>query len=76
MGAEQFNEAAGQYRKLTSEDTSDAKAWYGLALAYQKTGNIQRSHEVMDAYQRIQKQNREQKAALATDTQIAPPAPN
>jgi tetratricopeptide (TPR) repeat protein len=54
----------------------DGSLHYPLALAYQKAGNTQRSHEVMDAYQRIQKQNREQKDALAKDTQIAPPPAN
>jgi len=35
MGADQFDEAAEQYRKLTAEDATDAKAWYGLGKAYE-----------------------------------------
>src|ERR1022692_2827559 len=35
MGVELFDEAAAQYRKLTAEDATDAKAWYGLGTAYE-----------------------------------------
>jgi predicted Zn-dependent protease len=54
----------------------DGSLHYALARAYQQSGNTQRSRELMEAYQRIQKQNREQKDELAQDTQIAPPAGN
>jgi predicted Zn-dependent protease len=35
MGLNQFDEAAEQYRKLTTLDPSDAKGWYGLGKAYE-----------------------------------------
>src|SRR5450755_1994643 len=37
MGLDQFDEAAAQYRKLTSDDATDAKAWYGLGKAYESS---------------------------------------
>src|SRR5580692_4728292 len=43
MGVDQFDEAAEQYRKLTAENATDAKAWYGLGKAYESLG--QRSFE-------------------------------
>jgi predicted Zn-dependent protease len=43
MGVDLFDEAAEQYRKLTGEDATDAKAWYGLGNAYESLG--QRSFE-------------------------------
>ena len=54
----------------------DGSLHYTLARAYQQAGNSQRSRELMEEYQRIQKQNLEQKDELAKDTQIAPPAGN
>jgi predicted Zn-dependent protease len=54
----------------------DGSLHYPLALAYQQAGNAARSHELMEGYQRIQKQNRERNDELAKDTQIAPPPPN
>jgi predicted Zn-dependent protease len=54
----------------------DGSLHYPLARAYQQAGNMQRSRELMDAYQRIQKLNREQKEELAKDTQIAAPTGN
>jgi tetratricopeptide (TPR) repeat protein len=61
-------------KALTLDD--DGSLHYTLARAYQQAGNLQRSRELMEAYQRIQKQNREQKDELAKDTQIAAPAGN
>ena len=54
----------------------DGSLHYTLARAYQQAGNLQRSRELMEEYQRIQKQNLEQKDELAKDTQIAAPAGN
>jgi predicted Zn-dependent protease len=54
----------------------DGSLHYPLARAYQQAGNTQRSREMMAAYQRIQKQNREQKDELAKDTEIGPPPGN
>ena len=54
----------------------DGSLHYTLARAYQQTGNAQRAHELMEQYQRIQKQNGEQKEELAKQIQIAPPAGN
>ncbi len=54
----------------------DGSLHYPLARAYQQAGNTQRSRELMEAYQRIQRQNREQKDELAKETQIAPPPGN
>ncbi len=54
----------------------DGSLHYPLARAYQQAGNTQRSRELMEAYQRIQKENREQKDELAKETQIAPPLRN
>jgi predicted Zn-dependent protease len=51
----------------------DGSLHYSLARAYQQAGNPQRSRELMERYQRIQKQNLEQKDELAKDIQIAPP---
>src|ERR1700722_764820 len=38
MGADLFDEAAEQYRKLAAEDATDAKAWFGLGKAYESLG--------------------------------------
>ena len=54
----------------------DGSLHYPLARAYQQAGNVQRARELMEAYQRIQKLNREQKEELAKDTQIAAPTGN
>jgi predicted Zn-dependent protease len=54
----------------------DGSLHYTLARAYQQAGNSQRSRELMEEYQRIQKRNLETKDELAKDTQIAPPAGN
>src|ERR1017187_10231280 len=54
----------------------DDSLHYTSARAYQQAGNLQRSRELMEEYQRIQKQNLEQKDELAKDTQIAAPAGN
>jgi len=54
----------------------DGSLHYALARAYQQAGNAERSRELMVEYQRIQKQNGEQKAELAKEIQIAPPARN
>jgi len=54
----------------------DGSLHYTLARAYQQAGNAQRSRELMVEYQRIQKQNGEQKEELAKEIQIAPPARN
>ena len=51
----------------------DGSLHYTLARAYQQAGNAQRSRELMEQYQRIQKQNLEQKDELAKDINIAPP---
>ena len=51
----------------------DGSLHYTLARAYQQAGNAQRSSELMEQYQRIQKQNLEQKDELAKDINIAPP---
>lgn len=59
-------------KALTLDD--DGSLHYTLARAYQQAGNAQRSRELMEEYQRIQKQNLEQKDELAKDIQIAPPA--
>ena len=52
----------------------DGSLHYTLARAYQQAGNADRSRELMEQYQRIQKQNSEQKDELSKDIQIAPPA--
>jgi predicted Zn-dependent protease len=54
----------------------DGSLHYTLARAYQQAGNSQRSRQLMEEYQRIQKRNLEQKDELAKDIQIAPPAGN
>lgn len=51
----------------------DGSLHYTLARAYQQAGNATRSRELMEQYQRIQKQNSEQKDDLAKDIHIAPP---
>ena len=51
----------------------DGSLHYTLARAYQQAGNAPRSRELMEQYQRIQKQNLEQKNELAKDINIAPP---
>ncbi len=61
-------------KALTLDD--DGSLHYSLARAYQQAGNSQRSRELMAKYQRIQKQNLEQKDELAKDTQISPPSGN
>ena len=50
----------------------DGSLHYTLARAYQQAGNAQRSSELMEQYQRIQKQNLEQKDELAKDIQDRP----
>jgi predicted Zn-dependent protease len=52
----------------------DGSLHYALARAYQQAGNADRSRELMEQYQRIQKQNSEQKDELTKDIQIAPPS--
>jgi predicted Zn-dependent protease len=69
------NDAIPHLEKALALD-DDGSLHYALARAYQQAGNAQRSRELMEAYQRIQKQNREQKDELAKDTQIAPPPGN
>ena len=69
------NDAIPHLEKALALD-DDGSLHYSLARAYQQAGNTQRSRELMEAYQRIQKQNREQKDELAKDTQIAPPPGN
>ena len=54
----------------------DGSLHYALARAYQQAGNAQRSRELMAEYQRIQKQNGEQKEEVAKEIQISPPASN
>ena len=54
----------------------DGSLHYALARAYQQAGNSQRSRQLLEKYQQIQKQNLEQKEELAKDIQIAPPAGN
>ena len=54
----------------------DGSLHYALARAYQEAGNAERSRDLMVEYQRIQKQNEEQKEALVKEIQIAPPARN
>jgi len=61
-------------KALTLDD--DGSLHYTLARAGQQAGNPQRSRELMEEYQRIQKRNLEQKDELAKDIQIAPPAGN
>ncbi len=58
-------------KALTLDD--DGSLHYALARAYQQTGNLQRSRELMVEYQRIQKQNQAQKDELAKETQIGAP---
>jgi predicted Zn-dependent protease len=36
MGVKRFSDAAAEYRKLTTADAADAKAWYGLGKAYEE----------------------------------------
>ena len=52
----------------------DGSLHYTLARAYQQAGNAERSRELMEQYQRIQKQNSDQKDELTKDIQIAPPS--
>ena len=54
----------------------DGSLHYALARAYQQAGNSERSRQLLEKYQQIQKQNLEQKEELAKDIQIAPPAGN
>lgn len=61
-------------KALTLDD--DGSLHYTLARAYQQRGNTTRSRELMAEYQRIQKQNLEQKDELAKDVEITPPARN
>jgi len=35
MAVDRFSDAAEQYRRISSEDTQDARAWYGLGSAYE-----------------------------------------
>jgi predicted Zn-dependent protease len=51
----------------------DGSLHYTLARAYQQAGNAQRSRELMEQYQLIQKQNTEQKDELAKNVQISAP---
>ena len=66
-------EAIPHLEKALSLD-DDGSLHYALARAYQQAGNAQRSRELMEQYQRIQKQNGEQKEELAKEIQISPPA--
>ena len=54
----------------------DGSMHYTLARAYQQAGNPQRSRQLMEEYQGIQKRNLEQKDELAKGTRIAPPVGN
>ena len=69
------NEAIPHLEKALALD-DDGSLHYALARAYQQAGNAQRSRELMEQYQRIQKQNGEQKEELAKEIQISPPARN
>jgi len=68
-------EAIPHLEKALATD-NDGSLHYSLARAYQQAGNAERSRELMAEYQRIQKQNGEQKEELAKEIQIAPPAKN
>jgi predicted Zn-dependent protease len=61
-------------KALTVDD--DGSLHYALARAYQQGGNAQRSRDLMADYQRIQKENLEQKDELAKEIQIAAPVGN
>ena len=51
----------------------DGSLHYTLARAHQQAGNAPRSRELMEQYERIQKQNLEQKDELEKDIQVTPP---
>ncbi|MES1257559.1 MAG: tetratricopeptide repeat protein [Acidobacteriota bacterium] len=63
-GAEQFDAAAGQYRKLTDLAPNDPRAWYGLGMTYQSVAT--------SAFERLQKLNGKSPfvAALIADTRV------
>jgi predicted Zn-dependent protease len=67
------SEAIPHLEKALALD-DDGSLHYTLARAYQQAGNPKRSRELMEEYQRIQKQNLEQTDEFAKDIQIAPPA--
>jgi predicted Zn-dependent protease len=52
----------------------DGSLHYALARAYSQAGNTQRSQELMEKYQQMQKRNQTQKDELAKDTEIIAPA--
>ena len=68
-------EAISHLEKALQLD-DDGSLHYALARAYQQAGNAERARDLMAEYQRIQKQNGEQKEELAKEIQIAPPARN
>jgi tetratricopeptide (TPR) repeat protein len=63
-GAGRFDEAAGQYRKLTELASNDPRAWYGLGMTYQAMAT--------NAFDRLQKRDQQSPyvAALIADTRV------
>jgi len=63
-GAGEFDQAAGQYRKLTDLAPDDPRAWYGLGMTYQSMS--------VNAFERLQKLTPDSPfvAALIADTRV------